>query len=122
MNTVSSAQRRLESTRARLSEALRASASQPAPDPLRAVAQASVDAGNAALRPFARQHPLWLVGGAAVAGGLVAWSRPWRWPVATALVAGLAPQLVAKAAAQAPTATWLALLTSVVSGPPRARG
>lgn len=119
MNDVSSAQRRVESTRARLSEALHAGASQPAPDPLRTVARASVDAGNAALRPLAQQHPLWLVGGAAVAGGLVAWSRPWRWPIASALVAGLVPQLVAKVAAQAPAASWFALFTSLASDPSR---
>jgi type VI protein secretion system component VasF len=120
MNDVSSAQRRVESTRARLSEALHAGASQPAPDPLRTVVQAAADGANAALRPLAQQHPLWLVGGAAVAGGLVAWSRPWRWPMATALVAGLVPQLAVKVAAQAPTASWLALLSSLASGPARA--
>jgi hypothetical protein len=119
MKDALAAQGQLESTRARLSDALRATASEPAPDVLRTAVRSSVDTANAALRPFAQQHPLWLIGGAAVAGGLVAWGRPWRWPVSTGLVAGLVPQLVAKVASQAPAASWLALLTSLASAPSR---
>lgn len=34
--------------------------------------------GHDALRPVAQRHPLALVGGAAAAGALLVWARPWR--------------------------------------------
>lgn len=34
--------------------------------------------GREALRPVAQRHPLALVGGAAAAGALLVWARPWR--------------------------------------------
>ncbi len=37
------------------------------------------DTANAAVLPTAQRHPLGLVAGAFVVGGLLAWSRPWRW-------------------------------------------
>lgn len=37
------------------------------------------DVANAAVLPTAQRHPVGLVAGAFVVGGLLAWSRPWRW-------------------------------------------
>jgi hypothetical protein len=46
--------------------------------PLRVAVQVAADIGNTVLRPLAQRHPLRLVFGAMCAGGLLAWSRPWR--------------------------------------------
>jgi hypothetical protein len=47
------------------------------------------DVAKAAVQPMAQRHPLGLVAGAFVVGGLLAWSRPWRWLPASVLVAAL---------------------------------
>lgn len=60
--------------------------------PLRVAATLASSGANAALKPLAQRHPVALVAGAAVLGGLLAWGRPWRWP-RQALWAGLLPQL-----------------------------
>lgn len=60
--------------------------------PLRVAATLASSGANAALKPLAQRHPVALVAGAAVLGGLLAWCRPWRWP-RQALWAGLMPQL-----------------------------
>jgi hypothetical protein len=63
--------------------------------PLRAVAHLVMTVGAGSLQPLARRHPLPLVLGAAVVGGLLVWSRPWRRISGAALLAGLLPQLLA---------------------------
>lgn len=66
--------------------------------PLRVVGLLAFDVSKVMLQPLARQHPLALVLGAAVVGATLRWTRPWRWllrsGVATALLAGLLPQLL----------------------------
>lgn len=47
--------------------------------PYRLMALAVRDVANAAVLPTARCHPFGLVVGAFAVGGLLAWSRPWRW-------------------------------------------
>jgi len=54
------------------------------------------EALKAVVQPTAQRHPLGLVGGALVVGGLLAWSRPWRWILTPALLASVMPQLVSK--------------------------
>jgi hypothetical protein len=68
--------------------------------PLHVGGSAAVEVANAVLRPVAQQHPLGLVAGAVVVGGLLAWSRPWRWVGRPGLVTGLCQQLVHEAVAQ----------------------
>jgi hypothetical protein len=46
------------------------------------------------VRPLARRHPLLAVLGAFALGGLLVWSRPWRWALKPALFAGLLPQVL----------------------------
>lgn len=65
--------------------------------PLHLAGTIAVTAADAVLKPIAQRHPLRLVLGAAAFGGLLAWSRPWRWVVAPALFAGLVPQLLSAA-------------------------
>lgn len=63
--------------------------------PLPATSLVAVEAVKAVLAPPAQRHPLLLVAGAFVAGGLLARARPWRWGFKSALFAGLLPQLLA---------------------------
>lgn len=79
--------------------------------PLHLAGTIAVTAADAVLKPVAQRHPLRLVLGAAALGGLLAWSRPWRWVVVPALFAGLVPQLLS-AALRAPQ-------TGVGPPPPR---
>lgn len=58
--------------------------------PLRAVGQGAAAAADVALRPIARRHPVALVLGAGLLGGLMAWIRPWRWLPAPSLLAAAA--------------------------------
>lgn len=70
--------------------------------PLGHAVDAAARVGHAALRPVAQRHPLALVLGAALAGGLLASSRPWRWPFKPAIAAAWLPQLLMGLLAQAP--------------------
>lgn len=80
--------------------------------PLRVAGQGIASAAKAVIQPLAQRHPMALVLGAFAVGGLLAWSRPWRWPLGSGLLAGLLPQLLSRllqpapAAAQRPTAPW----------------
>lgn len=65
-----------------------------AQQPLALVGAAGIDAVKAAVQPLAQRHPIGLVAGAALAGGVLVWSRPWRWAVTSALFATLLPRLV----------------------------
>ncbi|OGB01093.1 MAG: hypothetical protein A3E25_15395 [Burkholderiales bacterium RIFCSPHIGHO2_12_FULL_69_20] len=65
--------------------------------PLHLAGSLAATTADAVLKPIAQRHPLRLVLGAAALGGLLAWSRPWRWVVAPALFAGLLPQLLSAA-------------------------
>ncbi|MDD5336531.1 MAG: hypothetical protein PHS32_22565 [Rhodoferax sp.] len=65
--------------------------------PYRLVASVVSDVAKAAVLPTAQRHPLGLVSGAFLVGGLLGWSRPWRL---------LTPTLLA------------ALLTRAVAAPP----
>lgn len=55
--------------------------------PLHALGQGAAAAADATLRPVARRHPIALVLGAGLLGGLLVWSRPWRWLPSPALLA-----------------------------------
>jgi hypothetical protein len=58
--------------------------------PLKALGQGAAAAADAALRPVARRHPIALVLGAGLLGGLLVWARPWRWLPSPALLAAAA--------------------------------
>jgi len=136
--TAAAASDRLSLSRERLREALRAAASSTSPDPsmdartdgggflarlrhrwdswrplgLTGLAVARV--ANAVVRPMVARHPVRMAVGAALFGGLLAWSRPWRWILGSSLLAGLVPRLFARPAPGAPGSALIALLASWV--------
>jgi hypothetical protein len=65
--------------------------------PLRVALSLAAETGTVMLQPTAQKHPFKLVLGAAVAGGLLAAVRPWRWIPTSALLGGLVPQLMSEA-------------------------
>ena len=75
------------------------------------------DVAKGIVQPMAQRHPLRLLAGAVLLGGLLAWSRPWRWVLTPALFAGLLPQLIAKVMGQMPPEAWLGLLAVLAQRP-----
>lgn len=68
-----------------------------------------------ALQPLAERYPLLLVAGAAAAGGLLVWLRPWRWALRPALLTTWGPALLSGALASGPLQAWL--LAALARGP-----
>lgn len=88
--------------------------------PLRPLAEIASRATSAMARPVAQQNPVALVVVAGLFGAVFVWSRPWRWALKSALLAGLMPQLAARLFAHLPLESWLASLgpTPHVARPP----
>ena len=125
MSEIREASERLASSRQRLRQVMRESIAAPGQEtnPLRIAGSLAADAVQSAVQPMARRHPLGLVLGAAVAGGMVAWSRPWRWALTPALIATVLPQLVIKGIGSTQPGSWmrqLAALTRHHNAPNRA--
>jgi hypothetical protein len=75
---------------------------------------AAATAVGVALQPVARRHPWALVAAAALAGGLIAASRPWRWRAHLAAGgAGAFPRLLNDVLATLPVASWLVMLAAL---------
>jgi hypothetical protein len=81
--------------------------------PLRPVSHVVGQASSAAVKPLAQSNPISLVAGAAVAGAVLVWTRPWRWLIRPALFAGLIPQIASRVVARMPLEAWMAGLDSV---------
>jgi hypothetical protein len=82
--------------------------------PLRSVSLVITASAKAALQPMAARSPFSLVLGAALLGGLLALTIPWRWILRPAVFAGLLPQLGHRAmAARAPIQSWMVALSSL---------
>ena len=81
--------------------------------PLHVAGVMTADAAKTLIGPVAQRHPIALVAGALVLGGLVVWAKPWRGILKPALLAGLLPQLLSKAVAVVPVESWLAVLSSL---------
>lgn len=89
--------------------------------PMRVPATVAADSATAVVQPVAEEHPLSLILGAALLGGLFGWSRPTRWLLKPAVLAGLLPQLLRMARGQLPPQSWLLALTSLANKKTRAR-
>ena len=115
MSTVAEATARLTLSRERLRQALRDIARAPdhATSPLHLAGRMAIDALNHAVQPVAQRNPLGLVLGAAVAGGVLTWSRPWRWILTPALLATLLLPLLSRAFGTSPPLPWMKLLTAL---------
>ncbi len=72
---------------------------------------------KAVVQPTAQRHPLGLVLGSLVVGGLLAWSRPWRWILTPALLASVMPQLVSKLMGRIQPLSLVTLLARVMQRP-----
>lgn len=59
------------------------------------------------LRPLAKRHPLALVAGALTVGGLLVWSRPWRWALKPHLFNTWGPAVLSSAIASTAVQSWL---------------
>jgi len=75
--------------------------------PLRPMSHVVGQASTTAIKPLAQSNPLSLVAGAAVAGAVLVWSRPWRWLIRPALFAGLVPQIASRIVARIPVESWM---------------
>ena len=89
--------------------------------PMRVATLLAADASKTLLRPFAQRHPIGLVAGALLVGGLLAWARPWRGYLKPALFVGVLPQLASKVMAQIPIESVMAVLTTLTQPPSEAK-
>lgn len=85
--------------------------------PLRPVATVVTEATNVAARPLAANNPLAFIAVAALAGAALAWARPWRWMLRSALFAGLVPQFASRVVAKMPIESWLTMLSTALRSP-----
>ncbi len=85
--------------------------------PLRTVAIAAADAVKAVLEPLAQRHPLALVAGAFALGGVLAWSRPWRWISKPMVLSGLLAPLLSKVISNMPSGIWTEAFNTLLRQP-----
>ena len=88
--------------------------------PLRPVVVLAGATLTVAIKPVAQRHPFGLMAAALLAGGLIAWARPWRharWALRPALFAGLAQQLLSRTLAELPLQAWLTAWAEMAQSP-----
>lgn len=109
MSDVLAASERLTLSRQQFRRAMHDTAAAPdrATNPLQLAGRMANEAVKSAVQPLA------LVLGAAVAGGVLAWGRPWRWILTPALLATRLPQLLSKAIRTGGPLPWMKLLTAL---------
>lgn len=82
--------------------------------PFRTACLVAAEAAKTIVQPMAKRHPLGLILVAALVGGVLVKTRPWRWLLTPALFAGLMPRLLSRAVAKMPVRSWLVVLTSLI--------
>ena len=83
--------------------------------PLHLAGAVAAETADAMVKSTAQRHPLGLVFGALVFGGLLVLGRPWRWLFKPALVVALLPQLVKKIVTRVPPQAWIAIWAALTS-------
>jgi len=83
--------------------------------PLRTATLVAGEASRKFAAPLAERNPVALILGAVVVGALVAWTRPWRWILRPALLAGLLPAIASRFMRQLPLESWLRMFASVTA-------
>ena len=81
--------------------------------PLNAATATVFYSANTVAKPIASRHPFYVVMVAAVAGAVLARTRPWRWILKPALFAGLAVRLSSNLVTRVPLQSWITLLTAL---------
>jgi len=76
---------------------------------------------NAVVAPIVQRHPVRMTLGAALAGGLLVWSRPWQWTLASALLAGWLPRYFTRSKTPRRNGAWLPLVSAVATAVFRSR-
>jgi hypothetical protein len=113
--------RRLEASRVRMRDWMKGTSTQAgetrSTSALPMAARMVERAGNDALRDTAERHPIALVGVAVAGGALIAWARPWRGVLSSALVAGLASQFGARLVSQIPIASVIEAIQGLAQAP-----
>jgi len=114
MSDLLTSSERLTLSRERMRQVLAESAGGPqaGDNPLMVAGTFAKEAVETAVYPFAQRNPLGLVAVAALVGGVLAWSRPWRW-LLTPVVVSMLPVLVSKVVRGAPAGTWMKALTAL---------
>jgi hypothetical protein len=92
--------------------------------PLHTAGVLAAATARSALLPVAQRHPLGLVFGALLVGGLLAWTRPWRWlprarTLQSPLLAGLWSSLALRAASELPLQSWIAGMSAAATPDPQ---
>jgi hypothetical protein len=82
--------------------------------PLRAVTKAAIDTAKGMLQPLAQKHPLALIVGAFAVGGVIAWSRPWRWVSKPIVFSSLLAPLLSKVISSMPSGIWAEAFNSLL--------
>lgn len=85
--------------------------------PLHLAGAVAAETADAMVKSTAQRHPLGLVLGAFVFGGLLVLSRPWRWLFKPALLVAVLPQLVKKIVTRVPPQAWIAMWAALTSNP-----
>jgi hypothetical protein len=83
--------------------------------PLRPVSMVISQISAVLTRPIAQRKPVTLMLVAAAGGAILVWSKPWRWMFRSALLAGLAPQVVSRLVANMPIESWMTLLGAAMA-------
>lgn len=88
-----------------------------AQNPMRASFVVAHEIAAATLRPIARRHPFALVSIAMLIGVALAWARPWRGAVQSALFADMVPRVASRLFTSLPIEAWMEVLLSVLGRP-----
>lgn len=88
--------------------------------PLHTAGIVAEEASRKFVAPMARKNPYALVLGSVVVGAMLALTRPWRWLIRPALLAGLVPQLATQALKHMPIESLMQMLATFTAKRPAA--